>query len=143
MECFEAGDYEKAFEYFTEALVANPELVEAMKKRAHIHFKRNEFEECVIECEEILKKKTLPSIVKLKKDAEKKISKDESWWNVLNVAKNATKSQVLDSYKKLMKIFHPDKAKTKLKIDKAKLSAKAAKINSAKRDFEKENKIFF
>jgi Tfp pilus assembly protein PilF len=136
IDCFNSGNFDKAFEHFTEALQMNSDLVEAMEKRAKIHFKREEYDECVIECDEILSRKSSPSITKLKSDAIKKRSSDESWWQVFNVARTATKAQVNKIYSQLAKKFHPDRKKG-LKVDKDKYTAKMAKINSAKQEFEK------
>jgi hypothetical protein len=55
-------------------LYLKPNLVEAMEKRATIHFQRNEFEECLIECEEILKLKKSTEITDLMKKAKKETS---------------------------------------------------------------------
>lgn len=138
MSSFNSGDYEKAFESFTEALKLNPKLLEAMEKRAEIHFKREEFEECAIECDAYLKISKKTEILQLKRDAEKRISTDESWWKILKVAKNATKAEVKKAFAGLVKIFHPDKAKKgKLPVDNDKQNAKMAKINKAKTEYEK------
>jgi preprotein translocase subunit Sec63 len=115
-----------------------PDMIEAMEKRAEIHFKKEEFEECIVECEEILSKKPSPSIEKLKKEAESKQSSNNPWWKILKVDQNATKAQVIHSFKKLAKLFHPDKVKgSTLKSDKKKMTKKMAKINGAKQEFDK------
>ena len=117
----------------------NSNHVEAMEKRAEIHYKRREFEDCVIECEEILKKKNVSSIQTLKLKAEKDLQSKEPWWQVLNVAKNATKEQVKRAFHKLVKTFHPDKnKKNTLDSDMKKSTAKMAKINSAKVESDKQ-----
>lgn len=138
---FNAGSYDKAFESFTEALKLNHGHIEAMEKRAEIHFKRDEFEECVIECEEILKKKPSSDIKTLKLKAEKSVPSEEPWWQVLNVASNATKDQVKKAFNKLVKIFHPDRnKKNTLESDMKKSTARMAKINSANVKFKNKTK---
>jgi DnaJ homolog subfamily C member 7 len=118
-------------------LKLNPNLIEAMEKRALIHFKREEFEECVIECEEVLKKKDSPEMLQLKRDAEKEISSGEdSWYKVLKVGANATKEQVTKAYRSLIRTFHPDRARKAILSDKRKLTLKMAKIIRAKSKFD-------
>jgi tetratricopeptide (TPR) repeat protein len=138
LENFAAEKYDEAYENFTNALNLNPNLVEAMEKRAMIHFKRNEFEECLIECEEILKLKHSSEIFELKKKAKKEISPDEAWYEVLKIAKDSAKEKVKSVYKELAKTFHPNRAKNaKLnKVDKKKIDAKMAKINRAKKEYD-------
>lgn len=136
---FSAGKYDAAYENFTNALLFNENLVEAMEKRAIIHFKRKEFEECVIECEEILKFNESAEISKLMKSAKEVIATNEPWHEVLEVPKNSDKNFVIKAFKKFAKNFHPNKAKNARlsKIDKKKMNVKMAKINKAKMEFEK------
>lgn len=104
-----------------------------MTRRAEIHFQRNEYEECEIECEEILAIRDSPEIQALKQQATDNIP-EKHWYDVLGVAKNASKNIVKDAFKGLARIFHPNSAKnTKLpKADKKKRNMKMAKINKAK-----------
>lgn len=105
-----------------------------MTRRAEIHFQRNEFEECEIECEEILAIRDCPEIQALKQHATDKISGKKHWYDVLGVAKDSSKKLVKDAFKELARFFHPNSAKnSKLpKADKKKRNMKMAKINQAK-----------
>lgn len=138
LENYSARKYDEAYENFTKALYLNPNLIEAMEKRAMIHFNRNEFEECLIECEEFLKKKHSPVIIELKKNAERRMSADEPWYQVLKVTRNAAEERVKEAFKELAKKFHPNRSKNaRLSIvDKKKIDAKMAKINRAKSEFD-------
>lgn len=112
-----------------------------MEKRAMIHFKREEFEECVIECEAILNLKDSSDITELKEKAKNSISHNKPWYNVLNVEKTASKSLVERAFRALAGVFHPNKAKNaKLSdVDKKKLNVKMAKVNRAKEEFKKRS----
>lgn len=113
-----------------------------MEKRAIIHFKRKEFEECVIECEEILEIKKSAEIITLMENAKKEISDNKPWHEVLEVPKTSDENFVVKAFRKLAKLFHPNKAKNARlsNVDKKKMNVKMAKINKAKLDFEKNFK---
>lgn len=140
MEYYESGEYDAAFDCFTKALKIDRKNVAAMKHRALIHFERNEFEECEIECEEILKISKLLDIEALQKKAQQKITSVLSWFEVLKVASNASKTAVKKAYKALAKQFSTNNAKHAklLSADKKKLNAKMAKVNGAKSEWEKK-----
>lgn len=137
LEKFAAGKYDDAYEHLTKALLVNGNLIDAMEKRAFIHFKLNEFDECVIECEEILKVKNSPEIRNLKAEAEIKSLDDEPWYEVLNVSKNADSKTVTKAFNLLAKKFHLNgKINSGISIvDQKKMNLKMAKFNKARLQF--------
>lgn len=116
-----------------------------MKLRARIHFLRQEYEECIVECEELLK--LCPSHSDFTKGFIKKsklkIRLDLPWYEVFGVARDATKSVVIKTYKQFAKRLGTNNAKNSklLKADKKKLDAKMAKINGAKSLWEHLNEV--
>lgn len=110
--------------------------MEAMKKRADIHFKREEFEECVIECEEILKINKTHEVTELKQKAKENLPQKQAWYDVFKVAKDATKDEIRKTFHKLAKMFSTNSKKNSklLKIDKIKADMRMAKINEAKKN---------
>jgi hypothetical protein len=138
------GLYDEAFNCFTEAIKADGTNVEAMKKRAWIHFRRDEFKECEIECDEILKHCKENNIEKLKNDANQRIPTEKSWWKILNVTRTWSRDVVSKAYRNLAKKFSTNNAKNAklLDVDKKKLDAKMAIINGAKDDYENESQKF-
>lgn len=135
---FASGKLNEAFDCFTEAIKADNRNVEAMKKRAEIHFKRGEFEDCEIECEEILQYCQDETTEELKNEAKKKILSGRSWWKILNVTVTAPSMLVKKPYRELAKNFSTNKAKNAklLAVDKKKLDRKMAQVNGAKSDWE-------
>lgn len=113
-----------------------------MGKRAHIHFIKGEYDDCLIECMEALKLKESDDIKQLLTDTKKKIPVNEDWFVVLNVSENATKKEVTESFKKLAKIFSPNARRNAklIKVDRIKVEKKMAKINGAKKMFENNNR---
>jgi tetratricopeptide (TPR) repeat protein len=64
------GNAAEAFEDYSKALKINENSPTALFQRANIHFKNNEFEECIIDCEAALKVKTSEDPKKLIEDAK-------------------------------------------------------------------------
>lgn len=108
-----------------------------MEKRAKIHFLREEFEECVIECEEILRFGPFPKVKALKEKAKPKIPRKEKWYEVFGVPADSSKSIVKEAFRRLARLFSPNSMKNAnlIAVDRKKINAKMAKINAAKTDF--------
>lgn len=136
---FKQGSYKKAFDHFTNVLKRNENNVEALTKRAFIHYELDEFEECVIECEEIIKNMSSPDVIELMKKGKKEIPPKHEWCKVLNVPKDASKSAVKEAYYTLARKFSTNSSKNSklLQVDKKKADAKMAKINEAWFGFHK------
>lgn len=126
-----------AFDNFTNVLKQDAVCVEAMENRAKIHFTRNEFECCVIECEEIQRLRSSDEIKKLMEEAKKNI-KEKTWFETLGVSPSSPKPEVVAASKKLTLKYNPGgRINAKLsKLDKAKLQRKMSSINKAKKEFE-------
>lgn len=129
-----AKKYDEAYEIFTKILQVDPKNIDAMERRAEIHFAKQEFEECVIECAEILRIRQSNDIKLLMDDAESKIGTEEDWFAVLHVSKHADKKDVEKAYRTLAKLFSPNAKKNAKKsvVDREKLQRKMARINKAK-----------
>lgn len=136
---FEAENIDEAFECFTNVLNTDLGYIAAMEYRAKIHFNRQEYRECVIECEEILKiDKDCKSALDLLNEAKQNIPKKRSWFQILGVLPNASKNEVVKAYRKLAKIFSPNTSKNSRlnKLDKRKVDEKMSEINEAKTNFD-------
>lgn len=133
MSSFVAQKFDDAYDIFTKILEVDAKNIDAMEKRAEIHFNKQEFEECVIECTEILKIGPSNDIKLLMDDAESKI-KIEDWFEVLQVLPNAKEIDVEKAYRNLAKLFSPNARKNAKKsaVDREKLQRKMARINKAK-----------
>lgn len=135
--CYKKGEYDAAFEHFTNVLKFDENNVGAMEKRAFIHFEKKEYEDCIIECEEIIKIQSIPQIIDLMKKAEEKIPKERSWFDFFGVPANSDKSILKTAFKKLALKFSPNtKINARLiNIDKKKVARRMSKINEARMHF--------
>lgn len=135
------NNLDMAFENFTNVLKQDAACVEAMEKRAMIHFTRKEFECCVIECEEIQRLRSSDEIKKLMEEAKKNL-REKPWFDILGVSPSALKPEVVTATKTLTLKYNPSGRKNaKLpKLDKAKLQRKMTSINRAKKEFESIHK---
>lgn len=130
--------YDAAFENFTNVLKSDGTNIAAMEKRAHIHFKRAEFDECIVECKEVLSTQDSADMKNLLGLANDEVLKVTEWFDVLQVLPAATKADVEKSFRSLAKKFSPNsKQNAKLmKIDKRKVEVKMSKINIAKKLYD-------
>lgn len=123
--------FREAFNDFDMALRINDILIEALSQRAFTHFKLNEFEDCIIDCEEYLKLKGSSDIQKLLMDATKKFE-IKNPREVLEVSSSAQALEVYRAFKRLSKLYHPDKAAPGTTvIEMKKLTRKFQNINNA------------
>lgn len=114
-------------------------MVEAIRMRACIQFDRKQYEECIIECEELLKLRKIDEIETLMKNAKVKLPAKKPWFEVLNIDQRSSKDDFGKAYRKLAAEVSPNARKNARlnKIDKRKMEAKMARLNKAKNDFEK------
>lgn len=134
---YNAGDFDAAFQNFTLAIHHDSSNLEAMKKRAFIHFNRDEIECCLIECEEILKFGDFNDVIELKENAKNEIDSKIPWYKVYGVTEQTPKSVVEETYRKLAKRYSA-RAKDnrgKLDVDKRKLERKLVILNGAKSEY--------
>lgn len=136
-----AGRYDLAFNNFTKVLNGDDGVVDAMEKRALIHFQRNEFEFCAIEREEIQRLRPSEENLKLLKAAKQNIQ-DKMWFEVLGLSPQATMQEVTVAYRALAKIFSPNASKNvKINItDRIKYGKTMASINAARAQFKQIKK---
>lgn len=133
LSCFDCGKYDDAFKHFTNVLLHDNNDIEAMTKRAHIHFLRKEYEYCIIECEEIIKTQTSSEIEVLKESAKKEINLTTPWYQVLGVQETALRQEVEKTYRKLAGSLTV-KGKKKLRVleqDQKKMLQKLTAVNFA------------
>lgn len=128
LECFK-----DACNDFTEALRINEVHIKSLNKRAHCHFKMNEFEDVIIDCEELLKIEASQEIKKLMEDARFSVSitKRESRYDVLGVTLKSTVGEIKKQFRKLSLMFHTDKNPLATAIEKRKLERKFDKVKEA------------
>lgn len=107
--------------------------VKALAKRAHSHFKLLEYEDCLIDCEEVLKLQVSDDINKLMEDAkfQIKITKTKSRFDILGVTNSATGDEIKKAFRKFSLLYHSDKNPDATAIDKRKLERKFQQIKDA------------
>lgn len=135
---FNAAKFDDAFNNFTKVLMIDKNNVDAMENRAIIHNMKGEYEECVIECQELLKIKISDKILQLLESANNMIIENEQWHEVLQVNCNSSRMEVDKQYRNMARVLSPtSKQNSKLlPSDKLKLTKKMARINCAKNTFD-------
>lgn len=133
MSNFQLNHVSEAFENYSEALRVNENDAKCLLKRAEAHLKLEQFEDCVIDCEESLKleesesaKKTMNNAKSMLKNAVKRSSHE-----VLAISKGAPKSEVKKAFHKLSLLFHVDKHPLATAVEKLKLNRKFREIKAA------------
>lgn len=118
---------------FTCALRLNETSTECLMRRANVHFKLNEFENCIIDLEELLKHDNDHiEAKKLINNAKKmSISSRRNWHDILGVSELSSKREVRKAFHKLSLLYHPDKNSHVTAVEKRKLERKLREINDA------------
>lgn len=108
-----------------------------MKKRALIHFNRDEIDCCLIECEEILRRGAFKDVIELMANAKKEIAPKQAWYKVYGIERLSTKKVIEKKYRELAKVYssHAKENKKKLEVDRKKLDRKMTLLNEAKADY--------
>lgn len=143
---YEMEMYKEAYEDLTEALKIRNDPV-AMTMRAKIHFKLDEFEECIIDCEEakqisnsapqqLLQSQLIELhqvVDNLMTDAKQllKARKPKSPFEILGVTKFSTVEEIKKSFRKLSLMYHSDKHPQATVTDKKKLERKFQELRHA------------
>lgn len=128
------GDNTKAFDDYSAALKINENSSNVLYLRANIHFKRGEFEDCIIDCEAAITSKASEKAKKLIKSAKTSLlsKPKENCYTVLGISSTSSSSEIKKAYRKLSLIVHPDKAPgDATAVDKAKLARKFRDVKEA------------
>lgn len=133
MLLYRKKSYTDAFINLTLALFDDDSNNVAMEHRALIHFEKEEYEECVIECEEILKTSTSKDVELLKQRAKKKIPAEKAWHEILQVAPTASTEEVETSFRSIARLLSPNARHNRrlLRVDQIKVQQKMARLNKA------------
>ena len=130
---FELTRYKDALDNFTVALRINETHTKSLSKRAHCHHKLTEYEDCIIDCEELLKLEPSEETKKLMDDAKWSISvrKGTSRYNILGVTSKSTIKEIKNQFHKLSLLYHTDKHPDATEVEKRKLKRKFEEIRDA------------
>lgn len=138
----ELHEYGSAMENLNEALRLDEEYIKALEKRANLHLKLREFENCITDLEEIMR--LSPSDIvqtKIEKTKEAFLTIDSSELptahQILELESDKTrltKKIVEKAYRKLTKMCHSDKYHNATKLEKKKLDRKMRNVVKARDD---------
>lgn len=125
--------FNEAFDNYNEALRIKENDASCLVKRADIHFKLKEFEDCIIDCEESLKLQASESAKKLLAMAKSQLTTvtKKSSHEILGVARGASKSEAKKAFYKLSLLYHVDKHPLAASVEKLKLNRKFREMKAA------------
>lgn len=141
---FDLEQFRAAFEDFSDALKINDKNAKLLSLRAQVHYKFNEFEDCIIDAEESLKfdtcDETRDETRKLIDFAKVslKFAKCRSPFKVLEISETVDIKQVKDAFGKISSQFHRDKHPNATACDKIKLIRKSQEVRNAYDDIMKQ-----
>lgn len=129
-------DYKEAYADYTEALKINNGLDAALSGRAFSHYHLNELEDCLIDCEELLKlesHKNRNVIANLAENAKLQLrqKKPRNNFSILGIPLNATIDEIKTAFRKLSLLYHSDKNPNATFIDQRKLRRRFQEIKVA------------
>ncbi|KAJ6647822.1 DnaJ like subfamily C member 7 [Pseudolycoriella hygida] len=103
--------YTDAVKDCTSALDANPSYLKALILRAKSYNELHKYEECVKDCEAVLKIERTAEIKSLLKEAKHslKLSKRKDYYKILGIDKSATDMDIKKAYRKRALVHHPDR----------------------------------
>lgn len=130
---FGYGSHEKAYNDFTKFLKVDPNHVEALMMRARTHFALREFDECIIDCQELLKLQPSQEQRNLIKTASRRLKnmKALSDYAILKVRKNPTLDEISKAFQKATKQHKIDIKSNPTAVDKKKVELKFEKVKNA------------
>lgn len=130
---FEFEGYEKAYNDFTNFLKINPNHVDALLKRARTHFALREFDECIIDCEELSKLQPSQEQRNLIKLASRRLKNMKALDDtaILKVRKNPTSEEISKAFQKATKQHKIEMASNSTTVDKKKIDLKFDKVKKA------------
>lgn len=128
------NDFEEANNDFTETLRIDENHVKALAKRASCHFKLSEFEDCMTDCEEVLKLSAMEFTTRnLLAEAKMhlKVKRVKNRYEILGVSQSSDMETIKKAFHTLSLRYHSDKCPTANAIDKKKLDRKFKEIRDA------------
>lgn len=130
---FKLGVLKEALDDYNLALRLDEDYVEALTERAKIHFALKEFEDCIIDCDELLKLKSSSDTRKLMKDAQEKLkcSVKRQPHEILGVHVDASRQEIDDEFERLSSLHHRDSQPDATRIEQRKLARKLQYIQKA------------
>jgi len=133
MANFKLKLYEEAYDNFTQALRIKENHAKCLYKRASVHFTLNQFEDCIIDCEESLKLEASEQTKKLISSAKSSLetSHKKRPQEILEIASSASKSDVKKAFHRLSLVYHVDKHPLATAVEKLKLNRKFREIKAA------------
>lgn len=133
MANFKLKLFEEAFDNFSQALRFKENHAKCLYKRANVHFTLNQFEDCIIDCEESLKLEASEQTKKLMSSAKASMASSykKEPQEILEIAASASKSDVKKAFHRLSLIYHVDKHPLSTAVEKLKLNRKFREIKSA------------
>lgn len=130
---FKLSRFTAAKDNFTEALRLDESHVKSLIRRAECHFKLKEFEDCIVDCEEVLRLKPSEVVQKLMNDAKfsVSVSKGCNAYTILDVKSKASKAEIKKAFHKLSLMYHSDKNPKATAVEKKKLERKFLEAQKA------------
>lgn len=107
--------------------------VKSLTKRAESHFKLKEFEDCLIDFEEIMKLEPSENVKKLMAEATLFIANKPKTnkYELLGIKMDATEAEIKKAYHKLSLNLHPDKNPHAAPLEAKKLDRKFREVSNA------------
>lgn len=126
------NNFKKGAQYCEEALQLNPNSLHGLLHQAQKQIDADEFEEAVRTLETAKENHQAQKIQELLRKAHTllKRSKQKDYYKVLGVSRDADERDIKKAYRKLSKIYHPDKAAAQ-NITPEEAQKKMAAINEA------------
>jgi DnaJ family protein C protein 3 len=108
----EMNNLKKGIPYCTEALQLNPNSLHGLLHKAQQQLEADDFEDCVRTLEHAKEHHQHQKLDELHQKAATllKRSKTKDYYKVLGVTRDADEREIKKAYRKLTKIYHPDKA---------------------------------
>jgi len=124
--------YPRAKPYCEEALNANPISEFGLLSKAKQQLEAEEYEQAVATLKEALEHHDTQKLQQLMGEAQMLLrrSKNKDYYKILGVSRDADEGQIKKAYRKLTKLYHPDKAHVQ-GIAKESAEKKMAEINEA------------
>lgn len=118
---------------FTEALRIKESHLKSLIFRAECHFKLNEFEDCIVDLEEVMRLDPSEKVRNQISNAKKSLKVSKRWnaYTILGISSEPTESQIKKAFHKLSLLFHSDKNPKATAVEKKKLERKFQEIKDA------------
>lgn len=132
---YKQGLYQDALADYNLSLRLNPNCVGALAERAKLHFTLQDFGDCIIDCDEILKLKASTEIQKLLKDAKLKLVYliKRHPHEILGILEDASRQEIDEASERLLTAQHnPNNHPDATRIEKKKLTRRLKLIEKSR-----------